>query len=416
MHTDTISAPTASVGTAQLVCTAEAGGDVLGFVVLDTLVGGKAHGGVRFMPAVDEDEVRRMARAMTLKFGFTGLPQGGAKAGILGDPEAPAPERWRRLTAFGRAIAPLLQTRSFVPGVDMGTGYDDVRHLLAAVGVRPTRRELRPNDSGYYTAVSVFAGAEAALGHLGGALRGATVAIEGFGKVGAALAALLDAAGARVVAVSTSRGALYDPRGLDVGRLLALGAEAGSRVAERYAGAERLASAELLELPVDVLCPCAQHDTLHAGNAARVRARIVSPGANIPYAEGAERRLAERGVLALPYFVSNCGGVLGGTMAFAAVPRLQVHASVHGFVAAAVPPLLSEAARRGMLPSAVAEETALRRLARLRVEAQRGGARGRLFALGLEAYRRGWVPERLVATLSLPYFRRRLALADVGAE
>ncbi|MDI7277102.1 MAG: Glu/Leu/Phe/Val dehydrogenase dimerization domain-containing protein, partial [Anaerolineae bacterium] len=98
---------------------------------------------------VDEEEIRGLARAMTLKYGFLGLPQGGAKAGVRGDPEAPLPERRERLLAFARAIAPLLQRRIYVPGTDMGTDNADIRTLLQVVGVRVKARELRGTDSGY---------------------------------------------------------------------------------------------------------------------------------------------------------------------------------------------------------------------------------------------------------------------------
>ncbi len=171
--------------------------------------------------------MRGLARAMTLKYGFLGLAQGGAKAGVRGDPEAPLEERRRCLGEFGRAIAPLLLGRTFVPGTDMGTDNADIAWLLAAAGRRLAPRELRGTQSGYYTALSVALSAREATKHIGLELSACRVAIEGLGRVGSPLATLLRAAGARVVAVSTSRGAIYDPEGLDVERLVALGTRAG---------------------------------------------------------------------------------------------------------------------------------------------------------------------------------------------
>ena len=99
----------------QLVCVARDGNDVLGYVAVDSTVGGRARGGLRMAPDVDEAEVCGLARAMTLKYGFLGLPQGGAKAGVRGDPEAPPEERRARLAAFARLVAPLLRSRVFTP-------------------------------------------------------------------------------------------------------------------------------------------------------------------------------------------------------------------------------------------------------------------------------------------------------------
>ena len=105
----------------QLVCTVVEDSTVMGYVVIDSTVGGRSCGGLRMLPDVDEAEIRSLGRAMTLKYGFLGLPQGGAKAGVRGDPEAPQAERWRRLVEFGRAIAPLLRSHVYIPGTDMGT-------------------------------------------------------------------------------------------------------------------------------------------------------------------------------------------------------------------------------------------------------------------------------------------------------
>jgi len=398
----------AVAGDGQFVCTVTEGRDVAGYVVIDSVVSGRSCGGLRIAPGLDEAEVRALARGMTLKFGFLGLPQGGGKAGIRGDPDAPEPERRARIEAFGRAIAPLLQGGVYLPATDMGTDIEDIRHLLTAAGVNPRRRELRSPRTGYYTAVTVFAGARQAARVLGLRLAGATAAIEGFGKVGGALAELLDGAGVRVVAVSTSRGAIHDPAGLDVPRLVRLAAEFGSRVVEVYPHAKRLEREALLEAPVDLLCPCARHESVHAGNAGTIAARAIVPGANNPVTFEAEEALFVRGTLCLPCFITNCGGVLGGTMEFAGVDRATIADFMDRHVGARIGEVLDEAARQGVPPRAVAEPLALRRFAQVQGHAAQPTLRGRLFAAGLETYRRGGLPRRLVGSLSLPYFERIL--------
>lgn len=381
----------------------------MGYVAIDSTVGGRSCGGLRLLPDVEEAEMRGLARAMTLKYGFLGLPQGGAKAGVRGDPEAPLAERRLRLAAFGQAIAPLLHSRVYVPGPDMGTDNADVRYLLEVTGVPVKRRGLRGGRSGYYTALTAFAGARQAARRLGRELAACTAAVEGFGKVGSALALLLAGAGARVVAVSTSRGALYRAEGLDVEGLCALAREKGSRVVEVYSDAQRLPREGLLELPVDLLCPCARHDSVHAGNVARVSARAICPGANNPVTPEAERMLHGRRVLCLPDFVTNSGGVLGGTMEFASVGRPQIEAFIARHIGQRIGWLLDEAESRQVLPREVAVPLAMRRFAQVQERAARPTPLGRLFGVGLEMYRRGWAPAALVGRLSVRYFERTLA-------
>src|SRR5713101_7522078 len=92
----------------QMLITVSQGSEVIGYVVIDSTVGGRSCGGLRMLPDIDEAEMRGLARAMTLKYGFLGLPQGGAKAGVRYDSDAPQAKRWQRLVEFGHAIAPML--------------------------------------------------------------------------------------------------------------------------------------------------------------------------------------------------------------------------------------------------------------------------------------------------------------------
>ena len=396
----------------QFVCTVSRGLKVLGYVAIDSTIGNRSFGGLRMAPDIGEDEVRGLARTMTLKHSFLGLPQGGAKAGVRGDPEAPEAERQQRLAAFGRAIAPLLRSRLYIPGADLGTTTADIRHMLDAVGVPVKRRQLTDTpgtQSGYYTALTVFTAAKQAARFLDSNLSNFKVAIEGFGKVGSALGQLLAAANARVVAVSTSRGAIFNSQGLDMKQLTQVAREEGSLVVERYANAERIDRASLLELSVDLLCPCAGYHSLNTGNADRTLARIVCPGANNPIAPEAERVLFDRGVLCLPDFVTNSGGVLGCTMEFASVRPPRIAAFIDSQIGARVAWLLSEAKKQRVSPRDIAMSLTLRRFEQVRRRAAYPTPPlQRLFGVGLELYRRGWIPERLVASLSLPFFERAL--------
>jgi glutamate dehydrogenase (NAD(P)+) len=392
----------------QHVYTVHDGPSLLGFVAIDSTVCGRARGGLRMLADVSETEIRAAARAMTLKYGFLGLPQGGAKAGVRGDGEGSEGSRRERLEAFAHAAAPLLRERMYVPDADLGTRADQIRSMMESIGVHVGRQEWRANRSGYYTAVSCLAACEAALALRGEALAGKKVAVEGFGSVGSALARMLDERGARVVAVSTSRGALYDPDGLDVSESLAAAAEHGSAFVERMAPARRIEREALLELPVDLLCPCARYHGIHEGNAARVRADIICAGANNPASPEAERMLVERAVLFPPDFVTNCGGVLGGTLEFAGLTPERIAAIIEGHLSVKVAALLERAEQHGTSVREVAEPQALARHAAVRSSAENPSLPGRVLALGLAAYRRGWVPKPLVATLTPRYLARLL--------
>jgi len=397
----------------QLVCVARDGDDTLGYIAIDSTVGGRARGGLRLMADVDEAEVRGLARAMTLKYGFLGLPQGGAKAGVRGNPEAAPEERRARLAAFARLVAPVLRSGVFTPDTDMGTTRADIAHVLSVAGVPAAPRRGSSERSGFYTALTVRAAARVAAQAAGLGLAGASVAIEGFGSVGASLATLLHEEGARIVAVSTTAGALYAPDGLDVERLVSLARSVGSSVIDAYAdahaGARRLERAELLTLPVDVLCPCARHGSVHEGNVADIRARVVAPGANNPITPAAERMLVARGVVCVPDFVANSGGVLGGTMEFAAVSAPTIAQFVDSHFAARVAWLLAETTRTGESARTVAERLALARRLEGRKPPLWRAPLGKLLGSGLALYRRGLVPAAVVGRLSLPYFRRVMA-------
>ena len=400
----------AALGRQQVVCMVRVAAGAAGYVVFDSTVRGRAHGGLRLLPDVDEAELRDLAFNMTLKYGFVGMPNGGAKAGICADPDAPAEDRREMLAAFGRQLAPLLRAGIYRPGTDMGTRAADIRCVLEAAGVPLTRQDFRESRSGHYTALTVLTGVRMAAEHLGLVLGESTAAIEGFGAVGGALAHLLARAGIRLVAVSTLHGALYNPAGLDVAHLTALAADAGSRgLIERYRCAEHIERARLLELPVDFLCPCARHGSVHLGNVPRVAARVICPGANNPVTPAAEHELAARGVICLPDFVTNCGGVLGGTMDFAGMDEPSIADFIGRRVGVQLRYLLRQDGCGGGTLRERAVGLALERFARIRGGSERTTVRSRALAFGIDLYRRGWIPANLMGALAPHYLERVLA-------
>jgi glutamate dehydrogenase (NAD(P)+) len=254
------------------------------------------------LPDVDVGEVARLARAMTWKFAACRVSYAGAKAGI----RFAGGDRAGVLAAYKRALEP--HSDSFLTGPDMGTEPGDFVEDGAAELPLWARSHEGLGMDDLATGYGVKAAAEAALAHIGRPLDGAAVAIEGFGKVGAGTARACARAGARVVAVSTVHGLLADPDGLAIELLLALRESHGDRLVEHGPTAVRPRE-ELFELDCEVVVPGARPDSITPEVAERGRWAVVAPGANAPYAPGALEVLHRRGIVAVPDFVSNSGGV-----------------------------------------------------------------------------------------------------------
>lgn len=279
-------------------------------------------GGTRLAPDATEAEARLLARAMTYKLALLGAPVGGAKAVIRARPE----DRTEAVARFCREILPLVEERRFLTATDLGTFPEDFASL-------PGDR-VDPAVQYLATGVGVVAAAEAALG----GLAGATVAIEGFGKIGAATAGAVVARGGRVVALSTVHGCVRLPEGLDVDRLLALRERHGDRLVG-HLGREVVEPAALYETEADVLVPGARTGALDGERAGRVRARVVAPAANVPYTEAGLRTLTDRGIVALPDFACSAGATLAihiGPGATAAEVTRGVERRVQGLIRAAM--------------------------------------------------------------------------------
>ena len=276
--------------------------DLHAFVVIDHDYFPVCAGGTRMLADVDVPEISRLARAMTWKFAACRIPYGGAKAGVVfggGD-------RAAVLAAYRRALEPYRDV--FLTGPDMGTfpqDFLDGNEDPLPLWVR-THEGLGMDDLA--TGHGVKAAAEAALAHLGRPLAGAAIAIEGFGKVGAGAARAFQRAGARVLGVSTVAGLVADPNGVAVEELIALRNLYGDRLVE-HADTPARPREELFELDCDVLVPGARPDSITPDVARRVRCAVVAPAANAPYHADAIEVLHGRGIVGIPDFIANAGGV-----------------------------------------------------------------------------------------------------------
>lgn len=320
-------------------------------VVIDTDLFPVAAGGTRMLPDVDREEVARLARAMTWKFAACRVPYSGAKAGV----RFAGGDRAVILAAYKRALEPF--SEAFLTGPDMGTEPADfVEDGAAELPLWAKTHEGIDMDD-LATGHGVKAAAEAALEHLGRPLTGSAVAIEGFGKVGSGTARACARAGARIVAVSTVHGLLADPEGLDVRELYGLRDAHGDRLVEHGPTAVR-AREELFDLECDVLVPGARPHVITPELAERGPWGVVAPGANVPYAPGAVEVLHRKGVIALPDFVSNSGGVhLYESVAQDEDPAAALE-TIERLVREAVERLLATSARTGTTPMRAALDDA----------------------------------------------------------
>ncbi|MDF5754142.1 Glu/Leu/Phe/Val dehydrogenase [Spongiactinospora sp. TRM90649] len=291
---------------------------VQGYRVQHNVSRGPAKGGIRFHPATDLFEVTALAMWMTWKCALVGIPYGGAKGGVGVDPATLTTRELERVTRrYVNEILPLIGPDQDIPAPDVGTDEQTMAWIMDTYSVnagysvpgvvtgKPTILGGSLGRAGA-TARGVQIATMSALGDRDPA--GVTVAVQGFGKVGAQTARYLADAGCRVVAVSDVTGAIADRNGLDVTAVREHHSESGG--VSGYRHADRLTHEELLELDVDVLVPAALEGVLTAENAPRVRARLIVEGANGPTMPEADVILTGSGVTVVPDILANAGGVI----------------------------------------------------------------------------------------------------------
>ncbi len=331
-------------------------------VAIDNIACGPTIGGVRMAQDVSTEEAFRLARAMTFKNAAAGLPHGGGKSVIFADPKMPAGAKERLIRAFASAIADLAD---YIPGPDMGTDelamgwiHDETGR---AVGLP---RELGgiPLDEIGATGFGLVAAIEVAAEHIGLRLTGARVVIQGFGSVGKHAARLLAEKGAVLFGASDTQGTIADDNGLDVAALIAVKAE--GRPLREHPRGKQLAGDAVIDIPCDIWIPAARPDVIHADNVARLHTRLLAEGANIPCTAEAEAALAERGVLVLPDFIANAGGVICAAVEYRGGSEAAAFAAIDEKIRTNTQAVLDRVAVSRMLPRAAAMGLAKTRIER----------------------------------------------------
>ncbi len=287
----------------------------LGYVVIDRTVGtNPSGGGIRFAPGVTVTEIAQLARNMTLKFAFLNLPTGGAKAGITVSPPLDHEMRARVVTAFGKHLRTLLKRNVYFMGEDLGIDLNDLNLIQKTIGNAPYRFAEKKEDMGP-TGLTVFESIKQCALSRGLKLCGATAVIEGLGRIGSEVALMLSGAGAKILAVSTAQGAIFDEKGLNVQRILEERKKYGDSFVTRSRDTRNIDLRDMLAIRTDILVPCARIWTINPGNARQVDAKIIVSGANGPVFPHSEKVLFERNILLMPDFVSSCGTILYSAMA-----------------------------------------------------------------------------------------------------
>ncbi|HET9492812.1 MAG TPA: Glu/Leu/Phe/Val dehydrogenase [Chloroflexia bacterium] len=283
---------------------------------------GPAKGGVRYHPDVTLDEVAGLAALMTWKCAVVDVPYGGAKGGVICDPTTMSTDELRRMTiGYTHAIMPIIGPRKDIPAPDVNTNEQTMAWMVEAASsvaghnvfdivtgkpISMGGSEGRAEATGRGVAIVTAS----LLKKLSARLEETTVAVQGFGKVGAYAAQILAEMGCKIVAVSDISGGLYNPKGLDVEGLLAHVAESPRHLLAGYRGdAEPISGDDLLYLDVDVLVPAAMENQITASNVDRIKARAIVEGANGPTTPEADRILVDRGVIVVPDILANAGGV-----------------------------------------------------------------------------------------------------------
>jgi glutamate dehydrogenase (NAD(P)+) len=290
-----------------------------GYRVQHNVTRGPAKGGIRYSPEVTLDEVRALAMWMTWKCAVIGIPYGGAKGGVICDPKHMTPAELERMTRrYATEISIIIGPHSDIPAPDVNTNPQVMAWIMDTFSMHegfsiPAVVTGKPlsiggsegrNDA---TATGVLFVTQRAAKRIGMPLEGARVSLQGYGNAGGNAARLFHHAGCKIVAVSDTRGGIYDESGLDPAAVLRHKQETGTVMG--FPHAQSLRVGDVLEVPCDILVPAATEGVITAANAERVQARIIAEAANGPTTPEADAILFKRDRLVIPDILANAGGV-----------------------------------------------------------------------------------------------------------
>ncbi|MDK2794253.1 MAG: glutamate dehydrogenase [Caldanaerobacter sp.] len=290
-----------------------------GFRVQHNNAIGPTKGGIRFHPNVNADEVKALAMWMTFKCSVVGIPYGGGKGGVAVNPKELSKEELERLSrAFIDAIYDEIGPNKDIPAPDVNTNSQIMGWMLDEYN-KISRKDNPGVITGKPLSVGGSKGRVAATGlgvaitvrelakKMGLELKGAKVAVQGFGNVGSYTALILQQYGAKIVAISNSRTCIYSEKGIDVEKLMEYREKTGNIAG--FADTEELPKEEIFTLDVDIFVPAALENVITSQNADKIKAKIVAEGANGPTTPEADEILDKKGIMVIPDILANAGGV-----------------------------------------------------------------------------------------------------------
>ena len=319
-----------------------------GVLVVDNVAKGPSIGGVRMAPDVTTEECARLARAMTFKNAAAGLPHGGGKAVLVGDPKMPKEQK--AMLIRGLACA-LREVEQYIFAPDMGTDEECmawVKDEIDRVVALPREVGGIPLDEIGATGFGLSHVVDVALDFCDFDIKGARFAVQGFGAVGKHVTNFLSMNGAIPVAVCDSAGTIHNPDGLDVKKLLAL-KDAGKSVTD-YPNGNKLDTDAIIDIECDIWIPAARPDVIHEDNVNRLNTKMVIEGANIPITHGAEKILHEKGILCVPDFIANAGGVICAAMEYQGASQSAAFSTIEEKLRRNTREVLETAKRNQILP------------------------------------------------------------------
>ncbi|HEY2108248.1 MAG TPA: Glu/Leu/Phe/Val dehydrogenase, partial [Candidatus Acidoferrales bacterium] len=290
-----------------------------GYRVQHNVARGPAKGGIRYHPAVTLDEVKALAAWMTWKTATVNIPYGGGKGGVICDPKRMTkPELERMTRRYTSEILPLIGPEKDIPAPDVYTDSQTMAWIMDTYSMTKGYSSLgvvtgKPLSIGgsegrnEATARGCLVAVEEACRVKKMSIRGSSVAIQGFGNAGSLAAKLFAEKKARVIAISDSRGGVFNSRGIDPLKAMRYKERSGTVVG--MPGTSRISNDELLTMKCDILIPAALENVITLNNADQVKAKIVAEAANGPTTPHADEVLARKGIMLLPDILANAGGV-----------------------------------------------------------------------------------------------------------
>ena len=290
-----------------------------GYRVQHSIARGPAKGGIRYAPDVTLDEVRALASWMTWKCAVVNIPYGGGKGGVICDPSILSQRELERITRrYTAEMMDVIGPERDVPAPDLGTNQQTMAWIMDTYSMHKRHTVTavvtgKPLDLGGSRGRTEATGRGClivtmeALKKLGLDPKQARVVVQGFGNVGGQSASLMSKAGLKVVAIVEWDGAVYNANGLNIEALLKHRNETGSIV--DFDGGENIDKDEAMYLECDVLVPAAKENVISSANAHKIRAKIITEGANGPTTALADPVLKAKGIFVIPDILANAGGV-----------------------------------------------------------------------------------------------------------